>query len=1079
METSSTYTQVADAVNNNNVGSRIWNPGALESHSLRLSRILHPFPYLFQPSLHEQSDSNINSGPDHYLPSTCNQTIPTRYSRAELLALRPTLANHHHANNTHESSSSTTSSSLLPEVKFRLRGLGILKHYRGCRGGTHIRKKIPVRITNCVQYQNPVPASVFRPKSLISVPLIHEAADAKNIPRKPAILSLPTVFMTNAQSLVNKFEDISAVFELNCVDIAVITESWFTSNIPTHQLDIDNYTLFSKSREQKRGGGVAVYVRNELPSSNIPDIVVPDQLECKWVMVRPKRLPRGISALAVCAVYIITDSPHQELLADHLLNSIDILREKYPDIGIIISGDFNRMNIQPITRGNDLFQIINFPTRGDATLDFIITNSKLKELYSDPIPYSPIGYSDHRCVLWKSVIADVSYKNVVKTHFCRPITDSGIRSFGTWLQNQDWHEVLNAQGTQNKTNVFYQILDCANDLFFPVKKKKVHNNDKPWVTSHIKNLIIARQRAFENDDKEWRKLRNRVKREIIKAKSSYHVNRIRMLQKTEPRKWHQQIKNVTNNRKSELRIDIPGIDEDDHVGKANAINNMFTNVSAHIDPLDMSKLPTYLPAETPAPQLNPWEVYSELKKVKASKATGPDGVKPQLVKEFAYELSIPLTDILNSSYVEGVVPTQWKKAHVVPIPKTNPPNIEKLRPVSLTSIFAKIAEGFVCKWILDDIHYLIDTRQYGNVPGISTNHYLLNLTHFLHQGAEKRHNVGTVVLTDFSKAFDLINHTLLIEKMIEMGVNRAIVPWICDFLHNRQQCVKLNGFFSDFMRLMGGVPQGTKFGPLGFQVIINDAADNAKSKCLKYVDDLTFVENRNFREKGHLQNDLDEFKDWSENNCLTLNPTKCQALQVQFGKQSPLFTDLRIGNEPLMYVDKAKVLGLWLQNNLKWDAQVNDILTKANRRLFMLRTLKKFNFDQDELTVVYKSYVRPTLEYADVIWHSGITSKQTNDIEKIQKRACRTILGHKYFSYDDALTSCNLVPLNDRRYQHCVKFSQGLNKNNRTSTILPPTRIEAHGRNLRNSNQISQLPVRTARFAGSPVPYFVNILNNL
>ena len=85
---------------------------------------------------------------------------------------------------------------------------------------------------------------------------------------------------------------------------------------------------------------------------------------------------------------------------------------------------------------------------------------------------------------------------------------------------------------------------------------------------------------------------------------------------------------------------------------------------------------------------------------------------------------------------------------------------------------------------------LIDVRQFGNVPGVSTNHYLLNLIHYLHLGAEKSRNVSTVVLTDFSKAFDLINHTLLIEKMIDVGVRRTIVPWICDFLNNRQQCVK-------------------------------------------------------------------------------------------------------------------------------------------------------------------------------------------------------------------------------------------------------------------------------------------------
>ena len=141
-------------------------------------------------------------------------------------------------------------------------------------------------------------------------------------------------------------------------------------------------------------------------------------------------------------------------------------------------------------------------------------------------------------------------------------------------------------------------------------------------------------------------------------------------------------------------------------------------------------------------------------------------------------------DILNSSYAEGVVPTQWKKAIVVPIPKTNPPKCDKLRPVSLSNCFAKVAETFITDWILEDISDKIDLQQYGNVKGVSTSHYLVSLLHFLHQGADKVNNVGTVVLTDFSKAFDMVDHNLLIEKFIHIGVRRSIVPWLCDFFSN-------------------------------------------------------------------------------------------------------------------------------------------------------------------------------------------------------------------------------------------------------------------------------------------------------
>ena len=139
----------------------------------------------------------------------------------------------------------------------------------------------------------------------------------------------------------------------------------------------------------------------------------------------------------------------------------------------------------------------------------------------------------------------------------------------------------------------------------------------------------------------------------------------------------------------------------------------------------------------------------------------------RLLKEFAYELSAPFIHILNSSYNEGTVPFQWKKAIVIPVPKEYPADIDRLRPVSLTNGLAKIAEQFIVNWVLDDISSEIDINQYGNVKGVSTSHYLVSLMHFLHRGADLLNNRGTAVMTDFSKAFNIIEHTLLINKFLK------------------------------------------------------------------------------------------------------------------------------------------------------------------------------------------------------------------------------------------------------------------------------------------------------------------------
>ncbi len=289
---------------------------------------------------------------------------------------------------------------------------------------------------------------------------------------------------------------------------------------------------------------------------------------------------------------------------------------------------------------------------------------------------------------------------------------------------------------------------------------------------------------------------------------------------------------------------------------------------------------------------------------------------------------------------------------------------------------------------------------------------------------------------------------------------------------------KYNDTISDYVTINRGVPQGTKLGPLGFQILINDAAADAQSEYWKYVDDMTFAENRNIKHKGNLQDDLNEFRDWSEINGLKLNPTKCQALQVYFGKSEPLFTELKIGEESLAYVNKAKILGVWLQNDLKWDAHVHNMLVSANRKLFMLRTLKKFGFDKNELIVVLKSYLRPVMEYAAVVWHSSITDRQTHELERIQKRAVKTILGPEYTSYKEGLSACNIDSLANRRTAQCLKFAESLSDNIRCKHLIPPTRFVSHGKNLRNSNSITQLRSRTTRFQNSPVPYFISLLNS-
>ena len=147
---------------------------------------------------------------------------------------------------------------------------------------------------------------------------------------------------------------------------------------------------------------------------------------------------------------------------------------------------------------------------------------------------------------------------------------------------------------------------------------------------------------------------------------------------------------------------------------------------------------------------------------------------------------VSVTDIINTSLQEGVVPSQWKQANVIPLPKTTPPSVDKLRPVSLTSNLAKIAEGRVSKLVVDSIQDQVDERQYGNQKGMSTTHCLIDVYHRLVSEAEKSATISTLVLTDFSKAFDVIDHNIAVTNLLSMGVSPSIVQWVAVFISGRK-----------------------------------------------------------------------------------------------------------------------------------------------------------------------------------------------------------------------------------------------------------------------------------------------------
>ena len=928
--------------------------------------------------------------------------------------------------------------------------------------------------------QQPIP-SLIRERKLIRDNKRH--IDKTNL--KPVTLLkandllyyIPRMLLSNVRSVNNKIDEIAVIANENKVDLIALTETWTDENTSPDFLSINGFVLFSKSRTERRGGGVALYV-NDCFNPRILPVIIPNEIEAIWVIIRPKLLPREISCIIVCVMYFPPRYQFQNEYIEHITSTIDYVLQQHPDAGILIAGDMNDLDIRNVLNIDGFDQVVNLPTRENNILDKIITNCV--KFYSPVELMSPIGRSDHNCVLLYPLPSISRPKRKIRRRVVRPLPDSGLRLFGQWITTNPWSEILQLSDPSDKCSLFCDSLMSKLNAYLPSKEVEFDNNDKEWMTPQLKTMFKQREKAFQRKDKPlWRRLRNKISRMIMYNKKHFYNTRVSHLKTTNPGAWYRQIKIITKRNLDSPVIRVPAIADDDpkQCEKiADAINTQFLSITNDLLPLDRSKLPAYLPSPSTCPEVQQFEVFTMLKKVKSNKAGLKEDLPPRIIREFACELSQPVADILNASFYKGIVPWQWKRSQIVPVPKSQPPSIEQLRPIALTSRLAKIAESFMAKWLLEDLSKYIDPHQYGNRPGISTSHYLIKLLHNIFENCERPKSMSTIVCTDFSKAFDRLDHTILIRKLIDFNVRPVLINWIISFLEQREQCVKYQNVLSKYEITHAGVPQGTKLGPILFLVMFNDACQDQSLPYFKYVDDLTLLENRSLQKRSVLQNVLDQLFEWTESNHMKLNPKKCTAMRTTFMKNPPIPELLSIGDSQLFYVQSVKILGVYIQQDLKWDTHINEILKKCNRKLYMFRMVKQYKLPISDLIQIYVGYIRPVLEYCAPVFNGGLTVGQILGLERIQKRVCKIILGKNYINYEDALEKCQLEKLQKRREKLCTKFAESLINNPQFQDWIPKRKL--FQMSLRNQHKYNQFKCKTSRFKQSAIPYFIDLLNN-
>ena len=530
-----------------------------------------------------------------------------------------------------------------------------------------------------------------------------------------------------------------------------------------------------------------------------------------------------------------------------------------------------------------------------------------------------------------------------------------------------------------------------------------------------------------------------------------------------------------------------GIAEDDDQVKANILNHHFTAQSTIDDANHNVPVITIIePTRTlDAISITPLEVSDTLKNLQIGKASGPDGIDNRVLRELIPQLTSPLCNLFNASLSCCQVPDMWKLSNVCAVFKKGDPSLpSNYRPISLLNTLEKVFERIIFKHLFN---FLKDTDfftpvQSGFMPGDSTVNQLTFLydkfCNALDNGLEVR-----AVFFDISKAFDKVWHRGLLFKLERAGIRGNLLSWFKDYLTNRRQKVVIPGASSDITYTSAGVPQGSILGPLLFLIYINDIVIDIRGNINLFADDtsLYFIVKNPVEASALIQSDINTITSWASSWLVTFNPSKSESLVISRKQNKPHHPSLTMLNTEIPSNDTHKHLGVIFSSDGSWHQHVNYIKEKAWKRIGILRKLKH-TMNRKSLEIIYLSFIRPVLEYADVVW-DNCTINEQYELEKIQYEAARIITGcTRLVSIQNLLTESGLLLLKERRKNHKLTLFYKM-ANNLTpqflSSLVPNTVAQTNPYNLRNNDTLVTIAAKTSLYASSFLPSTTKEWNSL
>ena len=851
----------------------------------------------------------------------------------------------------------------------------------------------------------------------LQLPTLGCSSDSHLYPSLKADLQLPGLKIShiNVNGLPNKLLEIKALLLSMNFDILAITESHLGKDITDDEIAITGYkTARCDRNDGRKGGGTVIYFAEYLDAYERRDINVNNSLEAAWIDVTV-----ASQKLLVASMY---RPPDDTTFLNKFSSTLDRIWMKRTNI--ILLGDFN-FNLLPKSRDTDsstwkfrqllnrfnLKNVINKATRITDTsttlIDLVICSDTSKISHQG---VCDLGISDHHLIYAIVNLKRKRQKPTLKTVYDYKKVD--LDSLRTDFAAAPWSICNVFHNLDDATWAWEYLYKDIMKSHLHARRVKIRRGGLPWMNSSIRKELNKRYKLLLKAQKtpkgsqawiDYKKARNKCTKLLRLAESSYWLTKFN--ETTSARDFWKTVRSFEG-KQTATNIgpikDSSGVIHADDTSKANTLNSFFVNVGKS---LSKSTQDSSVNSPCQSARKNSASLYnialnrdllkSSLRCLKPGKASGPDDISNKelyLIGDAFLDCFMPLA---QRSILECKLPSQWKQAQVKCLHKKgNTLDCENYRPISLLSIPGKLLENVVSQQ-LDNFLYsnnLISLNQWGFRKGSSPELLLLSVTERWRLALDESNIIG-VVFIDFRKAFDCVNHTVLMDKLHSIGISGSFYDWLLNYLDNRKQFVTVNGSNSELLEIDTGVPQGSLLGPRLYSIYSNDlpgATTNASVEM--FADDTTVfcIGNTVDEVLFKIQKAIVDLNKWAKDNFMTIHPAKSELMLLSKSRFIGPLQKICLGQNELSFVSKATCLGILIDNKLSWSPHIKSLSKRFSARVKKLKHLK--GLDNRLLESIYFKGIIPSIAYSIALWGS---SKSLQTLEDIHIGAARFIFNLK------------------------------------------------------------------------------------